>query len=178
MRCPSCGTANTEGAAVCANCAVPLTAYAGNESGGLSVETLARLRRVVARPRVVGAMAAADLLAALIGPLRSAVAGFRAQPKLAEDATNYLGTAFGAVSAVLNAAMTLPIALALGVLAWGAWTQRSWAWPANLAVLGLSAILALIALPVSPFVALIRLGVTGALAYFWTRGEAREWFGA
>ncbi len=48
------------------------------------------------------------------------MAGFRAQPKLAEDATNYLGTAFGAVSAVLNAAMQIQTNVADLVLAGGA----------------------------------------------------------
>jgi hypothetical protein len=177
MRCPNCDTANDEGEAICANCAEPLTAYAGQVSGLVDDRTRARAQRLAVRPAVVVPMALLDLATAFLWPVATLMGMLRASPTLNAEGTNYMGHAFGALNVALNAAILVPVALALVAIAWGTWTQKSWAWPANAVLLGLLIASALLSLPAGVLWSLVRLAVLGAAAYHWFRPAARSWFG-
>jgi hypothetical protein len=176
-QCPNCGAANSIDSALCENCRAPLTAYAGQLTGqGESAQgrLAGQVAQLETRPPGVVAMTVFDVLFAGFWPLRSVAGAFLAKPRLNAEGTNYLGAAFGTVGPVLAAIVLIPLALALFGLAWMTWTQRPWTWTANLAALGLFALLAL--LHFSPL-SVVWLAAAGALAYLWFRPETKAWFG-
>src|SRR5216110_3165259 len=113
MRCPECGTDNVEGAAICANCVAPLTAYAGHVTGEASEATLAKLARAYYRPPVIPIVAIFDVVAALTGPVWAIVGRFMARPQVNSEGTNYAGAAFNAVGTAFLAIFMVPLALGL-----------------------------------------------------------------
>jgi hypothetical protein len=177
MRCPNCNTLNDEGAALCENCAEPLTAYGGQITGMVSEETREKIERLSVRPPVVPVMAALDALAAFVWPFAAAWAAFAHRTVANAAGTNYIGAAFGSLGAVFTAAVMIPLGVALLVIAWATWTQRPWAWIANAVVLVLAALLAFFAFPSAPVSALLRIGLAGALAYFWFQPDTKDWYG-
>jgi len=177
MRCPKCDLDNEEGRAVCANCATPLTAYAGQVTGVVSEKTLARAARLAIRPPIVGVMAILDVLTAVFGPFAMLAAKFSARTTINTEGTNYIGTAFGAVGVAFAAALLIPLGLLLLILAGATWTQRPWAWTANAALLAASVVLAALLFPNSPGQALLRIALSGAVAYFWFQDDTKEWYG-
>lgn len=177
MRCPYCDAPNDEGAAICSQCAAPLTAYAGTALADADpARTAARAARLASRPPVAVVVAVADLLAALV-PVGVMLRVFRAAPSLSDDATNYLGHAFGGLRAVLTAAIMLPMAGALVLLAWGAMTQKPWAWTAQTGLLALIAVVSVVTLRANPAMSLIQLAVVAAAAWQWLHPEVRQWYG-
>lgn len=178
MRCKECGEDNDEGVAFCARCNTPFTAYGGQVTGMVSEATLAKAARLALRPPIIPFMAALDVLTAVFGPFAITLARSSARPVANAEGTNYVGVAFGALGAVFTAALLIPLGLVLLVTAWATWTQRTWAWTANAALLALSLVAALLAFSASPAEALVRIALSGAVAYFWFKPETKEWYGA
>ncbi len=178
-QCPNCGLVNDAGRARCADCQTPLTAYAGQleeftSSQGRLVQHVARLNR---RPLAVAALALFDALFALFWPLAFVIGALAARQSVNAEGTNYLASAFGMVGPTLYAVVLIPAALALGALAWATWTQRPWAWTANVVVLGIFALLALFKLAAAPIMAIIWIGLACGLTYYWFQPETKAWFG-
>lgn len=177
MRCPRCDFDNDEGRAVCLHCATPLTAYAGQVTGVVSEETRTKAARLALRPPIVSLMAVLDVLAAIFGPFAMLAVKFSARATLNNEGTNYIGAALGAVGIAAAAALLIPLGLLLLFLAWSTWTQRPWAWTANAVLLGLSALLAVLVFPTSPAQALVRIALSGAVAFFWFQSRTKAWYG-
>jgi hypothetical protein len=176
MRCKVCDTPNEEGRARCRNCDAPLTAYAGQVTGDHNPETAAKALRLSLRPPVVSVMAILDALAAIFGPFWLVAAKFLARPGAGEEGLNYIGAAIGAVGVTILALLMIPLGLFLLYLAWATWTQRPWAWGVNAVLLLVSALLALLAFASSPIAALIRIGLSAAVAFFWFKPETKDWY--
>jgi hypothetical protein len=177
MRCPACEAQNADGDAFCANCAAPLTAYAGASVADADpARSAQRLAQLNTRPPIVLASAIADMLAALwaVGVVVRAAAS---RPALSEDAVNYVGHAFGGLSAVLVAAAMLPLAAALAALAWGAVTQRTWAWIGNAALMGVAMLVGLSRMKGAPIVGFPIVAMSACLAYVWLQPATRRWYG-
>lgn len=180
IQCPHCGEINDSGRARCINCQTPLTAYGGQldrapeEQRKKLAEQVARLET---RPPIVAAMTLFNTLFAIFWPLAYAIGSFMSRPKTSGDNSNYLGAAFGSIGAFLVALIFVPIAIALFGLAWGTWTQKSWAWTANAAFLCAFAVLAFLRFHVNHLLGFIWLGLDGAFAYYWFKPQIKEWFG-
>ncbi len=173
IQCPNCGTPNDTSAALCKACMNPLTAYSGELKGetyqGNLVKQVAYLDT---RPPAVIAMTVLDIVFALFWPLRRVFANFANRPTTNVEGTNYVASAFGTIGPILSAILLIPAAIALGVVAWAAWTQRPWAWMVNLGVLVLFALLNLRPNPTALFaVAAIVIGV------FWMLPRTKGWYG-
>lgn len=162
---------------MCVECAAPLTAYAGQTTGEISLERAAQIQKLRMRPPGVLALVCFDLLVLVLGPVATLLRSIRAQPALNPDQTNYIGHAFGAVSTALWALVLAPVALALAVAALWAWTQRSGGWWATMVAAAAVAGAALLGLGISGF---MRIGAFAAsilvLALGWN-GRMRSWYG-
>ena len=178
QQCRYCGTDNKVGDALCKSCKSPLTAYAGQITGEASGNQEQRQREVAllsSHPLSVKLMVGFQVLYALMGPLAKVIRGFASQPKVNEEGTNYVSASFGSVGPILTALFLVPIALALFVLAWGTWTQRSWAWIPSLVVVILVGVGAALSFS---FLSVFWIGMAGVLLFFWFKPEIRKWFGA
>lgn len=178
MRCGACGHDNEDGLAACSNCGLPLTAYGGQATGLAGEAIRAKLSRLTARPPIVPAMAAFDLLVALLGPVSSLLGRMAARPVTNPEGTNYISSAFGALGVAFAGAVLIPLALALVLIGWGTWTQRAWAWHANAAVLAGLAGMALLGIGVAGFLRVLLLFVCAPALILWLSQNVREWFGA
>ena len=178
MRCPHCGEPNPEGVALCLNCASPLTPYAGHITGAVSEATRAKAARLRIPSGIVPVMAAFDVLLAVAGPFRIGLAGFFARPEVNPEGMDYMARAFGAVGAFVTAGIMIPVGIVLLIVAWATWTQRTWAWGANLGVLALVGIMAISGFISPALVRVIVLGFVIVLTMFWSGRTAREWYGA
>lgn len=177
MRCPSCRAENEDGAAFCAQCAAPLTAYAGSAVADADPSrTARRLAEQSSQPAITPVMAAADIAGAIWLAL-VAIRAVVTRPGLSEDATNYIVHAFGGLHAVMIAALVLPLAAGLLLLAFGCLTQRSWAWYGNAAILGVAALLVLTRYSIRSFVSVLAFAGIVALAYAWLQPAVRRWYG-
>jgi TRAP-type uncharacterized transport system fused permease subunit len=177
MRCPACKAENDEGAAFCAECAAPLTAYAGSAVADADpARTARRLAEVSRRPAVAPVMAAVNILGAVWFAI-SALRALAARPSLSEDATNYLVHAFGGLQAIVLAAFMVPMALAMLLLAWGSLTQRAWAWYGNAALLALAALVTLSRYSIHRLLWVLAFVGVVALAYGWLQTPVRRWYG-
>jgi hypothetical protein len=177
MHCPNCHAEVEEGLAVCSQCGAPLTAYGGQITGEVRPETRAKAAKLAVRPPIVVVMAILDALVALLGPLGLAWVRITGRTQVSEDATNYIAAALGAVGAFAVAIVLIPLGLFLLVLAWATWTQKPWAWMANVVLLILMVLLAVRVFAAEPGQALLRIGLCGAIAYFWFHPRTKEWFG-
>lgn len=177
MRCPNCNSEVEEGLAACSQCGTPLTAYGGQVTGEVRPETRAKAAKFAARPSIVIVMTILDVLVALFGPLGMALARITGRTQVSEDATNYIVAALGAVGAFAVVIVLIPIGLLLLLLAWATWTQKSWAWTANVVLLVLGVVLAARVFSAEPGQALVRIALCGAVAYFWFKPSTKEWFG-
>lgn len=177
MRCPACAGDNPDGAALCGACDQPLTAYSGQLTGEVSAVSAERAARLDTRPPGVKYVAGVCVLAALFGPFAAALPSFGARETLREDQLNYIGAAFGVVGAALALAVLLPLGIAMLVAAWGAWSQKSWAWPAVAAIVALGIVSALLTLREDVLQGLVRAALFGGAAWLWLRPEVRDWFG-
>jgi hypothetical protein len=180
MHCPHCQAEIEEGQALCPSCDRPLTKYAGNITREVSDLTQARLARLSAKPPVIPVMAGVNVFLALFGPLWTVFKSLGARPTINAEGTNYLGTAFGGVGVFMTAIVLIPLAIAFCVVAWGILTQRTWAWTANLLVLG---VFLLLGGALGSFLGLgslvaARVVIVAVLAFLWFRPDVREWFGA
>jgi len=173
IQCPNCGTPNDSSAALCKACMNPMTAYSGELKGEVYQGNLAKqVVHLETRPPAVIAVTVLDGVFALFWPLRIVFANFAARQTTNAEGTNYVAAAFGTVGPILAAILLVPAAIALGVFAWAAWTQRPWAWMANLGVLILFALLNLHRSPTALFaVAAIAIGV------FWMMPRTKGWYG-
>jgi len=176
VRCPDCDATNDDGAAFCASCAAPLTAYGAGVSGVLSPAAQRRAAELRVRPRAVYAAAALDAIFAVL-PVGATVRALISRPALSEDATNYVSHAFGGLQAILAAAALLPIAAALLVLGWGVLMQRTWAWYANAAMLGVAVLVVIARARSMPAVAVVLLVFLCVLGYHWLQPPLRRWYG-
>ena len=177
MRCTACQSDNEDGAAFCANCAAPLTAYAGRSVADADpARTAQRLAELRARPSMVVVLAVMDGVIALV-PVMTSLRAVATRPQLTEDSINYIGHAFGGLSAIVTAAVMLLLAAALIVLAWGTMTQRAWAWYANAGLIGLLVLRSLVRLPASPLMARPVLGAMTLLGAAWVQPSVRRWYG-
>jgi len=177
VRCPQCNTDNPEGAALCAGCAAPLTAYAGAVSADVNSERLAQLERLRVRPPAVLALVGYDVLVLTLGPVRAVMESLRAQPALSPDQTNYIGHAFGAVSTALLSLVMLPVAIGLLLAAYWAWTERSAGWWASMAVAALVGSGALLGVGVPGPLRLPALAAGAAVLIAGFTPRLREWYG-
>ncbi|MCW3099080.1 MAG: hypothetical protein JWL77_4698 [Chthonomonadaceae bacterium] len=173
IQCPNCGTPNDTAAALCKACMNPLTAYSGELKGETYQGNLAKqVVHLETRPPAVIAMTALDIVFALFWPLRMVFANFAARQTTNAEGTNYVAAAFGTIGPILSAILLVPAAILLGVMAWGAWTQRPWAWMANFGVLIVFALLNLRPTPTALLaVAAIVIGV------FWMMPRTKGWYG-
>jgi len=177
VRCPACDATNDDGAAICSNCAAPLTAYAGRTAADADpARTAARVAELAERPAITLVMAAADVAAALV-PIVVTLRAMTAAPALSEDATNYVGHAFGGLRAVLTAAVMLPLSGALIGLAWGTTMQKAWAWSVHVALFGLLTVISVVTLRSNPATSLLELALVGAAAWQWLQPKVRRWYG-
>ncbi|MBM3494652.1 MAG: hypothetical protein FJX72_10120 [Armatimonadetes bacterium] len=177
VRCQACEVENDEGAAFCAGCAAPLTAYGGAYAAEADpARTAQRLAELDRRPPAVNAVAVLDVIAAM-WPLWATARAALSRPRLTEDAVNYVSHAFGGLSAVLTAAVMLPLAAALIGLAWGTYTQRAWAWYANACLMGIALLAALGRFGADRFGAMVMLVASVTIAYGWLQDPVRRWFG-
>lgn len=175
MRCPSCDADNDEGRAVCSACGEPLTPYAvAVPADGMGAHASTKAREPIRRPVAVMVALAVDLLAAAIA-IFCAFRALTSVPSLTEDATNYLSRAFGGLYGVVSATFFLAVAGGCLLLAWGTIDQRTWAWYAHAAIVGL----AFLWLMVSGGILGVLAGVVviGGAAWFWFLPEVRRWFG-
>lgn len=178
VTCPSCGMANPEGRAVCLHCFGSLTAYGGQVTGQVSAATKIKALRLAVRPKMVAVMATFDLLLALFGPFGSVLSRLRARPELNAETTNYLQSAFGAVGVFLSMLIFVPAGLLILYVGWATWTQKRFAWPANLVGVGIVGVMALWGVwPGSLLLRFVVLVMCGALAAFWYARDVRGWYG-
>lgn len=177
-QCPNCGLENDSGNAVCANCQTPLTAYAGQLRGEAYQGRLAaQVERLETRPPAVIAMVVFLIAFTLFWPLASVISAFLHREGLNAEGTNYVASAFGAIGPILTAIFLIPVSVALGVLAWMTWTQRTWTWNADLVALIAFAVFACIRYPVYHFLTFLWVILAAALAFLWFRPATKAWFG-
>jgi hypothetical protein len=156
-----------------------LTAYAGQvtglgeSAGGRLAEHVNRLNT---RPPVIGAMAGFDVFVALFWPLASVIGAFRARPVPNAEGTNYIGAAVGTIGPIFTAMLCIPLAIVLGGIAWGTWTQQPWAWKAN-AVVVIGFLLFLLPRVAAAPLNIVWMVVAGALAFLWFSPRTKAWFG-
>ncbi len=154
-----------------------MTAYAGNAIADADpARTAQRLAELRVRPSAVGVVATLDGVLAVV-PVMVALRAMATRPQLSEDATNYIGHAFGGLSAIVTGAVMLPLAGALMGLAWGTITQRSWAWYGNTALIGLLALRTVGLITHNPIVALPTLIAMAWLGFGWIQRPVRRWYG-
>ena len=177
-QCPHCGTVNDIANALCERCKTPLTAYAGQLTGEAYQGRLAGQVALLERqPPVVIAMAIFNVLFAVFWPLATVMRSFQATPHVNEEGTNYAAAAFTTIGPILSAILLVPIALAILVLAWATWAQRTWAWTVNAFFLGGIALLAILKFSTSHTLAFIYAGLACGLAYFWFQQKTKAWYG-
>ncbi len=177
MRCPACDTTNDDGAAICVACGAPLTPYAATVvTDSDPARTAAKLAELEERPPLTSVVAVADLAAAVVAII-TVIRAFAATPELSADATNYMGRTFGGLRAALTAGVMLPMGLGLVMMAWGAATQKAWAWSIHLAAFGLIALVAVVTLRANPILSVVELGIVGAAAWQWLQPRVRRWYG-
>ncbi len=173
IQCPNCGTPNDVNQSLCKNCMTPLTAYSGQLIGEAHQGKLAaQVADLQTRPVAVIAMTVTIVIFALFWPLRTVLANFAAKPVTNAEGTNYIASAFGSIGPILSAALLIPAAVLLGIIAWATWTQRTWAWMASLAVL---IVFVLINLRPSAM-ALFAIGGI-ALGVLWVLPRTKSWYG-
>jgi hypothetical protein len=178
MRCPHCAIENDDGIAVCLNCNTPLTAYGGQLMGAVSEETLRKAAKLAVRPPVIPMAAALTVALAVLGPLWALAGRFVARPAVNAEGTNYLGAAFGAVGVVFAAMVLIPIAVALGVVAWGVMTQRTWAWTGQAIVLLIIGVIGFTGwLVPSVFLRILLSTAAVIVGVMWMQRDTREWYG-
>jgi hypothetical protein len=175
--CPHCGEMNEISLSLCRNCQSPMTAYAGDLRGQDHPAAEQRARKIDSLQRVPpGAMVAAgfDVLFAVAWPLRAVVQTFMARPTVNSEGTNYIGAAIGSVGSIFTAIVLIPIGIALIVLGWFTYTQRQWAWSANVAAAILFLLLGFWHYSGLSYISLI---IGGAVLFFLYTPVTRRWFG-
>lgn len=178
MRCPGCEASNPDDAAICVDCGGPLTPYAASAVAEADpARTAARMAAERHRPGVSTVLTAADSLVAAAMLLR-ALGAMRGSPQLNADATNYIQHAFGGLQAIVTAVLLLLAAGGLGVLAWGAWTQESWAWTIHALLLAALTVYSVVTLMASPFRSLALIAACGVGVWQMSRPAVRRWYGA
>lgn len=179
QQCPYCGTVNEISLARCSNCQSPLTAYAGQITG-LEESGKGRLaeqvKAVEIRPPAIGAATGFNIFVALFWPLAAIIGAFASRTRVNADGTNYISAVVGSIGPIFTALVMLPLTLALVVVAWGTWTQQTWAWKANAVTIVGFALLMLTRIGSAP-ISLIWLIGSGALAYLWFQPRTRAWYG-
>ncbi len=176
QQCKNCGMLNTIDRALCSNCQTPLTAYAGQLRGQeFDTDFLkAKIVKLDRQPTAVKLMTVQNICFAIFWPLASAAGGFFARAKVNSETTNYLSAAFSAVGSFVNAIVLIPIAMLIIWLAWGAWSQRTWAWGANL---GVAILFGLACLIHFHFLSIFWLILIGYTVSKWMHDDIRTWFG-
>ncbi len=178
LRCPSCGADNDEGASICGACSRPLTAYAGDVTGYVRAETVARAASLQVRPRWVPWIAGLEALMAIFGPFGSVVSRFSSTPSAASnEGTGYIFAAIGTAGAAITAFLLVPVGLILLLGAYGVMTQRSWAWNVTVGVLAILTASGVLRLGSSPVVGAALIGAGAAGLGLWFRNDTREWYG-
>lgn len=177
MRCPHCDAPNDEGEALCTACATPLTAYSGTVTGEVSARTLDRLRKARRVPGTIRYGVGYLAFTALLGPVRWAFITVGARQGLNPDSLNYMGAAVGAVGVFLVLAVAIPWALVMGYIAWGAYYQRQWAWPATMAIIVVYTPLMRLLGLAGGIGLLLLAGVSIAAGLMWVQSDTREWYG-
>lgn len=177
MRCPYCDEPNEDGAALCTACGAPLTPYAATVPVDADPErTAAKIAAMNERPPVTLVVTIADIAAAIVAVVIT-LRSIAATPQLSADATNYLGRAFGGLRAALTAGVLLPTAAALALLAWGAYTEKPWAWTVHAVVFAFIALVSVVTLRVNATLSLLELAIVGVVAWQWFQPNVRRWYG-
>jgi hypothetical protein len=157
----------------------PLTAYAGQLAGESYQGNLAaQVEALNRRPPMVAVLAALNILVAIFA-LGYALHSILSTHHEGEGA--YLANAFSAIGAFLVAIVLVPIAIALIIHAAATWTQRTWTWNSNLALLAVIGLFQLTQFRTPGLgihlLAVFLLALVGMLAYLWSRPPTRAWFG-
>lgn len=176
QQCKNCGMLNSIDWSLCSNCQSPLTAYSGQLRGQeFDTEHLnQKIKKLDQHPFAVKMMAGQNVFFAAFWPLASAVSGILSRAKVNSETTNYLSAAFSAVGSFMNAIVMVPIALLLIWIAWGAWSQKPWAWGANL---GVSLVFGLTCLVHFHLLNIFWLALLAVTTSLWFSKDTRTWFG-
>lgn len=178
-QCPNCGAVNDIGFSMCQQCLTPLTAYAGQLAGETYQGKLAaQVDALNHRPLVVAALAVFNILLAL-SAVGYAIGRILSTHHQGEGA--YLANAFSSIGAFLVALVMVPIAIALVIHAVATWTQRTWTWNTNLALLAVFGLFQLTQFHTPGFgmhlLTVLLLALAGVLVFLWYRPQTRAWFG-
>jgi hypothetical protein len=178
QQCPHCGTLNEIGLSRCENCQTPLTAYGGQVTGlGEPNERLReRARLVNERPPVIGAMAGFHVFVALFWPLAATIGAFSERTTTNAEGTNYIAAATSSIGPIFMAALCIPLAVALCIVAWGAWTQQPWAWKASTGIAIGFILLMLMRVTAAPL-NFLWLVLAGVLTFLWFQPRTKAWYG-
>ena len=177
IQCKHCGDSNDIGNAICANCMTPLTAFGGQvgQANNFDSQLTAQLAALDERPPVIAVMTVFSVLFALVVPIWSVIKAWRVQPHVNEDGTNGIQAATGILVPLFQTVILLPIAIALCTIAYFTWTQRPWAWTANVVILGLITLIVVVLYGLS-LPTFFWLTVAGVVAYLWYRQPVKAWF--
>lgn len=177
IQCKHCGEINNVGAATCANCHTPLTAYGGQvgQEEHYTTRSDAQLQALEQRPPIVVGVMVFNVLFALAVPLWSVITAWTTRPKVNAEGTNAIQSATGTIVPIVYTLTLLPVAAVLCIIAYFTWTQRSWAWTANAVVLGGIALLAFL-LHGFAVMTFLWIAFAGGFAYFWFQKPVKAWF--
>lgn len=177
IQCKHCGDSNDIGNAICANCLTPLTAFGGQvgQANNFDGKLAAQVAALDERPPIVTVMTIFSVLFALTVPVWSVIKAWTARPHVNEEGTNVIQAATGTLVPLFQTVILLPVAIALCIIAYFTWTQRPWAWTANVVILGLIVLIAVVlyGLSLPTFFWLI---VAGVVAFLWYRQPVKAWF--
>jgi hypothetical protein len=177
MRCPHCRETIEEGLAFCPLCAAPLSAYSDPLIEGRSAESIRKAQKLSVRP--TGALLVPILIIfwVICCPVATMMGMFLSRTHTNADGTNYLSASFSAVGVFLIALVLVPLSLALFWLAWGAWSQKPWAWYMSIAFLGILLLLLFMGYwPHALFWRWLWAAAVLVTGYHWVNNSTRAWF--
>jgi hypothetical protein len=178
QQCEHCGTVNEAGRALCSNCQSPLRADSGQLRGETYKGKLAaQVDQLGARPLTVKLMAAFLVLIAIGWPLRGIYSSFAGRVSMNSDSTNYVASAFGAITPILTTIVCLPLAGVLIWIAWSAMTQQVRGWKACLVAMAAFAAYTLCRAGEYRGWTILWLGLAVTLTAVWFHRSTKAWFG-
>lgn len=184
VKCKACGADNDLSFSMCQQCLTPLTAYSGQVTGEHYEGKLSQqVKALKVRPIAVGAMVAFHIAVAILIPLRVFL-GFLPGKVSTDPDQLYqasLSSAFHSITAFVVGLVMIPLAGALGYLAWATWKQVTWSWNAAFASLAVG-IIALGMQFKGPstsvhVVVFCCLMATSALGLVWLQPKTKAWYG-
>lgn len=177
ITCKNCGMVNDTGIARCVQCSTPLTAYGGQINGERYEGNLAaQVALLEKRPLMVSLVTGFHIFFALFWPLAFVIGSFSTRVKVSEDQTNYLAASFGSLGIIFAFITLIPLAVALFVVAWGAFTQRPWGWFASMVSMGVFLGWEVLHLKSAPLFSLLWVAVMAVGIAQWLKAEVKGWY--